>query len=47
MTIRKIGTTQKTGTRPASDLANRYNPIGIRAVAAAALQVKVKHFPGK
>jgi hypothetical protein len=31
-----------TGNRPAINLTARYNPIGIRAVVAAALQTKVR-----
>ena len=34
--------TMNTGNRPAINLAARYNPIGIRAVVAAALQTKVR-----
>ena len=40
-------TNQNTATRAQADLVTRYNPIGIRAVAAAALQVKVRQIPGK
>ena len=38
---------RKTDTRPETDLASRYNPIGIRAVVAAALQIKVRQSPRK
>jgi hypothetical protein len=37
--------TGKTNVRRESDLATRYNPIGIRAVVAAALQIKVRQLP--
>ncbi|MFB9791693.1 MULTISPECIES: hypothetical protein [Shinella] len=39
--------TRKTDTRPETDLATRYNPIGIRAVVAAALMSKVRRAPRK
>lgn len=39
--------TRKTETRPESDLAARYNPIGIRAVVAAVLMTKVRQVPRK
>ena len=39
--------TRKTDIRTATDLAARYNPIGIRAVVAAALQTKVRKIPTK
>lgn len=39
--------TSKTDSRRESDLATRYNPIGIRAVVAAALLIKVRKLPGK
>jgi hypothetical protein len=39
--------TRKPGTRPETDLAAHYNPIGIRAVVAAFLMVKVRQIPKK
>jgi hypothetical protein len=40
-------TTRKPETRPETDLAARYNPIGIRAVVAAFLMIKVRQMPKK
>lgn len=40
-------TPRKTETRPETDLASRYNPIGIRAVIAAFLMIKVRQVPRK
>ena len=40
-------TMQKTERRPETNLAVLYKPVGIRAVIAAALQIKVRHIPGK
>ena len=39
--------TMKTNLRPETDLAARYNPVAIRAVVAAALQIKVRKIGGK
>lgn len=39
--------TRKTDTRPETDLATRYNPIGIRAVAAATLMARRRPAPRK
>ena len=39
--------TMKTNLRPETDLASRYNPVAIRAVVAAALQIKVRKIGGK
>jgi hypothetical protein len=39
--------TMNTGNRPAINLVTRYNPIGIRAVVAAALQTKVRQISAK
>lgn len=40
-------TTQKNDTRARIDLASRYNPLGIRAVVAAAMLARVRQTPGK
>ena len=33
--------------RDTTDLATRYNPLGLRAVISAVLQVKARELPGK
>ncbi|MEW9615866.1 hypothetical protein AB3G45_18805 [Shinella sp. S4-D37] len=38
---------RKPAARPEADLAARYNPIGIRAVVAAAMMTRVRKRPGK
>ncbi|MFC3073046.1 hypothetical protein [Shinella pollutisoli] len=40
-------TAPKKDSRERIDLAVRYNPLGIRAVIAAAMLVKVRRLPGK
>lgn len=40
-------TMQKTERRPQTNLTVLYKPVGIRAVIAAAMQIKARQLPGR